>query len=296
MQRYLVIADDFTGANDTGLQFARRSIPTRVQIMRSAPLTDEHSLVLDTESRNVDEEVARTRVADAFEGVDLSAFDIVIKKIDSTLRGNVAAEVAQVRALIDADIVVVAAAFPPMGRTTVDATVLLNRVALLQTEIGRDPRKPIATDNLITLFEDLDERIVHLQVETIREGSFPSLKRGVVVCDSLDNTDLDLIAAWALSLEERVLFVGSAGIADALVNQRQRTKPSLALVASLSEVSAAQVRYAQERGAVVVVVPVQTVLEGKPIEHSVQRALTLLGEGHDVIFTVSSVIDREDIA
>ncbi|NMA23341.1 MAG: four-carbon acid sugar kinase family protein, partial [Spirochaetales bacterium] len=231
MQRYLVIADDFTGANDTGLQFARRSIPTRVQIMRSAPLTDEHSLVLDTESRNVDEEVARTRVADAFEGVDLSAFDIVIKKIDSTLRGNVAAEVAQVRALIDADIVVVAAAFPPMGRTTVDATVLLNRVALLQTEIGRDPRKPIATDNLITLFEDLDERIVHLQVETIREGSFPSLKRGVVVCDSLDNTDLDLIAAWALSLEERVLFVGSAGIADALVNQRQRTKPSLALVA-----------------------------------------------------------------
>ena len=30
MDRYLIIADDFTGANDTGVQLRRRGLPTSV--------------------------------------------------------------------------------------------------------------------------------------------------------------------------------------------------------------------------------------------------------------------------
>jgi uncharacterized protein YgbK (DUF1537 family) len=53
MQTYLIIADDFTGANDTGLQLVRRGVPTRVQIGHLRELPARYSLVLDTESRNL---------------------------------------------------------------------------------------------------------------------------------------------------------------------------------------------------------------------------------------------------
>ncbi len=295
MPRYLIIADDFTGANDTGLQFARRAIPTKVQIMGGRPIEETYSLVIDTESRNTDAERAKALVAQALTGIDIAAFSPVIKKVDSTLRGNIAEEVAAVRALIDAPIVVVATAFPAMGRTCEGAVVHLNGVRLLHTEAGRDRRKPIVTDDLIELFAPLEERIVHLRVETIRENSFPSLTRGFVICDALTQEDLDLVAAWALTLERRVLFVASAGLAEALVNQYKRPKSALAVVASLSGVTEEQVRYAQEQGAVVVPIPIQQILDDEAMEHYSERAVALLGEGRDVILTVSSVLDKGEV-
>lgn len=53
MNQYLIIADDFTGANDTGVQLVRRGIPTNVVFRASGIKTDGNSYVLDTETRNL---------------------------------------------------------------------------------------------------------------------------------------------------------------------------------------------------------------------------------------------------
>ena len=154
MARYLIIADDLTGANDTGLQLARRGIPTRVQIKGTAPIDESWSLVIDTESRNTDEVTAQTLMRRALATLALDSFSPIMKKIDSTLRGNIAAEVAVLRERIDASIVVVASAFPAMGRTCQEGVVSLNGVRLVETEAGRDVRKPIVTDDLSPLCPD----------------------------------------------------------------------------------------------------------------------------------------------
>ena len=55
MLRLLIIADDFTGALDTGVQFAACGVSTRVVVGEEAELTGCESavLVMDTETRHL---------------------------------------------------------------------------------------------------------------------------------------------------------------------------------------------------------------------------------------------------
>lgn len=93
--RYLIIADDFTGANDTGVQLRRRGFPTEV-LFSGKPVCQDKSVVIDTESRTVHPDHAYEIVSHALEQVDFSQFRHIIKKIDSTMRGNIAMEIRAV--------------------------------------------------------------------------------------------------------------------------------------------------------------------------------------------------------
>ena len=68
-ERYLIIADDFTGANDTGVQLRRRGFPTEV-LFCGKPMGADRSIVIDTESRTVHPDHAYEIVSHALEDVD----------------------------------------------------------------------------------------------------------------------------------------------------------------------------------------------------------------------------------
>ncbi|NCC14620.1 MAG: four-carbon acid sugar kinase family protein, partial [Spirochaetia bacterium] len=293
MQTYLIIADDFTGANDTGLQLVRRSVKVRVQIGRPGLLPPSYSLVLDTESRNLSPQQAVEAVQASLLDMDMASFSVVMKKIDSTLRGNIVEEVSEVAKRMQACIIVVATAFPDMGRICKDSVVYVHEKPLRETEHGKDPHKPVTEDNLSNLFSSFN-RVVHLSVDTIRARSWPMLRDGVVVCDSTTNEDLNLIAEWALSLNRKVLFVGSAGLGEALVNQHYPSKPILGLVASLSEVTRRQVLYAQNRGISTVSVSVCDLLVQKGILSYAERVRLLLSQNKDVLLIASSVLEPSE--
>src|SRR3954453_12303623 len=87
--RIAVIADDLTGAADTGVQLARSGHRTAVAFRGELPDTD--AVVFDTDSRGLPAAAAAARVR-ACALADADA-DIVMKKLDSTLRGPIAAEV-----------------------------------------------------------------------------------------------------------------------------------------------------------------------------------------------------------
>jgi len=57
MNNYLIVADDFTGSNDTGVQICRRGIPVNV-VFSGTEVTGSSSCVLDTESRSLSEKEA----------------------------------------------------------------------------------------------------------------------------------------------------------------------------------------------------------------------------------------------
>jgi uncharacterized protein YgbK (DUF1537 family) len=116
--RAVVIADDLTGAADAGVQLVRAGYRTGVAFWE-APLPPADGLdavVADTDSRALAPVDAAARVASVAGA--LKDAPLLFKKVDSTLRGPIGAEV---RAALEASgraRLVVAPAFPAAGRTT----------------------------------------------------------------------------------------------------------------------------------------------------------------------------------
>jgi len=87
-----IIADDLTGAADTGVQLVRAGYRTAVYFGPTEVLDDLDAVAFDTGSRTMPAGFAAKRVIEAAHAARGSR--IVYKKLDSTLRGNVAAELA----------------------------------------------------------------------------------------------------------------------------------------------------------------------------------------------------------
>ncbi len=94
MRRIAIIADDLTGASDTGVQLARRGLHTIVALdpHQPASVPDCDVLVVDTDSRALTGPEAYATVARAVRKVMTAGYQPVYKKLDSTLRGNIGAE------------------------------------------------------------------------------------------------------------------------------------------------------------------------------------------------------------
>ena len=82
--RISVIADDLTGALDTGVQF--RQWGYTVQLTDSPEHSSAEVAITNTDTRNKTGEEAYRATYDV--AVKLRGHDIIYKKTDSTLRGN----------------------------------------------------------------------------------------------------------------------------------------------------------------------------------------------------------------
>ncbi|MCL2381293.1 MAG: four-carbon acid sugar kinase family protein [Treponema sp.] len=296
MKNYLVIADDFTGSNDTGVQVRRRGIPVRV-VFSSQGITGKESCVLDTESRALPEEDAFQRVLGEAGNIPFENFYRVIKKVDSTLRGNIGAETRALDQCYKPEMIVFAPAFPDLGRTTVNRIHCLNGVPVSQTELAKDPKTPVKTDDIQDIMTGAfpGEKVIHTGLEAVRSGAF-SFDGGRIFCfDAASNSDLQIIVRTVLSTAKRVLWVGSAALADNLLNVEQSIPPALAVVASVSSVARNQIQYAEKQGVSLVKVPLYDILE-KTVspEDAAAQAIALLKEGKDVILLSSSTYSEDE--
>jgi uncharacterized protein YgbK (DUF1537 family) len=117
-----VVADDLTGANDTGVQFSKVGLETLVlwnlcQVYNMLKKADV--VVVDTETRFAKAEAVYSKVLTATRRLRESGVTLFYKKMDSMLRGNICAEVGGMIDALEEPIVLVAPAFPSHGRTTV---------------------------------------------------------------------------------------------------------------------------------------------------------------------------------
>jgi D-threonate/D-erythronate kinase len=210
-----VIADDLTGAADTGVQLVRAGYRTAVAF-RGAPIPPaEHldAVALDTDSRAMPAGFAAKRVLEA--GRAVRDARIVYKKVDSTLRGPVAAELVAALEATGRDRAVVAPAFPSAGRTTVDGVQLVRGVPVHETEAKDDPRTPVREGHVPTLLATAFSSILSLGVEDLTDPS--TVRRGLedarcVVADAVRDEDLEALVR-AVPDPSKVLWAGSAGLA-----------------------------------------------------------------------------------
>ena len=296
MNRCFIVADDFTGANDTGVQLTRRGFRTKVVLRPEGVADDGLSYVLDTESRNIPGEEASAKVARLLSGPDLSGFDCVIKKVDSTLRGNIAEEILETDRVFQSELVVFMPALPSLGRTTKGSVHRLNGVRIGLTELAHDPRKPVKQDNIAEILRGAyDETVGTLTLEQIRAGAIGFDAARLWACDAETNEDMVKVILAAKKTGNRVLWVGTAAIADGLLNADQPALPALAVIASVSEVARSQIRYAESKGLRIQTVDIADIIRGGDCSFYVQRAVEILKSGEALAVVSSASYDRAEL-
>ncbi len=296
MNRCFIVADDFTGSNDTGVQLSRRGFRTKVVLDASAILDDGLSYVLDTESRNIPGSDARAKTAALLQGVDLGGYDCVIKKVDSTLRGNIAEEIAETDRVFGADLVIFMPALPALGRTTKNSIHRLNGVRITYTELARDPRKPVLQDNIAEILRSaFNEPVGALELGQIRTGQIDFSAARLWACDAETNEDMRAVITAARKAAGKILWVGTAAIADNVLADEHPAHPALAVIASVSEVARNQIRFAEEKGLLVQTVDIAELLRGGDRDVYVARAVEALRAGKDLAFVSSASYDRTEL-
>ena len=227
-----IIADDLTGANDTALQFHLKGCNIQILLdytIEPSGKSNTQAWSISTETRNKPGKEACEVVTDATQKL-INNFnaEYIYKKIDSTLRGNVAKETLAVLNTMKGDAAVIVPAFPAEGRTTVGGYHLLKGVPLERTEVARDPHSPIFQSHIPTLLKqqaDNDEIIGHIQLITVMKGAGPVLlelnrlvKEGkkLIVVDAVSTTDMEQIALAVEKSNYNLLPCGSAGLAQVL--------------------------------------------------------------------------------
>lgn len=276
-----IVADDFSGACDVGVQFKKHGLGTtvlrrteRLHILKGI----SEVVVIDTETRNVAPQTAYKKVKDAVGALKKADVALIFKKIDSTLRGNLGAEIDALMDEQDLEAVIVAPAFPAQGRTTLGGRMYVAGLPLEESEFARDTLNTVRKPCIATLIQrQTKRRIGHADLSKVRSGA-ESLKENVqrmieggneiVVADAETQSDLATIAEASIGL--KVLLCGSAGLADEssrlLASKTQ--KPLLLVVCgSVNNVSLRQIVTAEKELNIVVHEPRLHRLVTSEVEH-----------------------------
>jgi uncharacterized protein YgbK (DUF1537 family) len=219
--RLIIVADDLTGAMDAAGPLADRGLCTWAVAGFDAgmprDLAGAEVVSINADSRHLHAAEAAQRVRAILRGLLHSDCEILVKKIDSTLRGNV---VAETLALLDESgrkTAVVAPAFPRQGRTLKGGVVHVRGVPLKDTNLARDALAPPPLEPLHVLFARAQ---AHIDVRLIRPEELVAPmrndRRQLVVVDGASDEDLRAtVRAWQGQLRD-TLLVGSAGISEAI--------------------------------------------------------------------------------
>ncbi|KAI3590008.1 putative type III effector Hop protein [Cupriavidus sp. U2] len=279
---WLIIADDLSGAADCAIGFAAHGARTVVTLDAAAAVEVGGADVVaaDVDSRRLAPTEAAARNLEAWR-CGTAAHRRLYKKIDSTLRGNWAAETAALQPV--AGLAVVAPAFPAMGRTTRDGRMFVNGQPLESTDIWRLEGLTGPAD-MVALLEAQGLRTARISLYTLRAGlaAVQSQLAGwqaegyqAVVCDAEIEADLLTLAQASIDLATPVFWVGSGGLARALsaaapvrgvdtpTPAPRHEGPVLTLVGSMSGVSGRQATYLCEQAGIdALVVPPQALRDG----------------------------------
>lgn len=216
----ILIADDLAGASDTGVQFVLRGLSCEVHTQSNSPfsLPAANVLAFNTDSRSDSAAVARGKIQEI--SAECSGVEprVLLKKIDSTLRGNVGWEIAAMLEYFHREYAIVAPAVPAMQRIV--------RGGMLQWTDS------FGTGN-VEILKLLEQQGISPQAESISippsgRSVFASVLRAsvangakVVIVDCECQDDLHSLVTAAGALTAKPLWVGAAGLGMALAESME---------------------------------------------------------------------------
>lgn len=297
-----ILADDFTGANDAGVSLAQAGMHVEVALTADY-LSQAQALIYNSDSRALTALDAARRIHTLIAEINRHyAPRWLVKKIDSTLRGNVGAEVIAMMQALQATAAVIAPAFPQAGRTTRNGQCYVQGVLLTETEFASDPKTPVQSADVGSLLAaHSTAECRYLQPEQLAEALAQASVDAplLLVVDAQTDADLDLIIAQATRAATPPLLVGSAGLCDALARHLAPQKPAalLAIVGSMSEIAQQQLAQAATHPRVTrLLIDVDAALDADSAAYR-QVIITALRAGnHCLVHTCPDVQARHHIA
>lgn len=253
-----IVADDLTGALDAAAPFAAHGAATRVSMTPDldrlgTPMPSV--LSVSTTSRHMTPADAATVVSDACHRLAGLEPGFWFKKIDSTLRGNVAAEIVAAMASAKLDHAVVCPAVPDHGRTVVGGIVRVDGVPLPETDFVCDAVSPASPVPLAEQFREIGCALTAESRATVPKDALDP--KGIWIVDASDINALNDISSWLVERNGRSLAVGAAGLGEALAEalagpcaaatQRRVSGPVLYVIGSRAARTDAQVAALLER-------------------------------------------------
>ena len=233
MDNIVIIADDLTGAADSAVQFCPYFDDTMLvsyqkwdRILEPTLPASTQATAIYTNSRALAVDQARRRLVSVAQGLaEIKALRIY-KKIDSCMRGNVGAETDALLDQLGYAASFITPAFPEMGSTTLEDIHKIHVIPLDQTEISQDPVTPV-TESSLTRIVALQSRypVGHVGLAFLENSNHRliieierQLQSGVrhIVFDATNRAHLDRVAQSIFSFEDRILPVGSAGLAGSI--------------------------------------------------------------------------------
>ena len=254
MAKLLVLADDMTGAVDTGVQFAALGVSVFVSLRGESDGAfgrDAEVLVVNTCSRHLPPDAAYRLVRDISANALRHGVRALYKKTDSGLRGNIGAELQAVMDAAGGETIAFVPAYPKLRRTLRGGVLYVDGQPVTASVFGSDLFTPVRHDCVADI-------IAEQSSVPVTQGDAPSARGAIWLLDA--QTDADMIDAArrvAAHKEIRVL-AGCAGFAaflPDLMGMRKRTaeplrihKRFIVVSGSVSEVSLTQLSYARGKG------------------------------------------------
>ncbi len=294
-----VLADDLTGAFDTGVQFRSWGLSVEVLIgdVKKAKLVSD-VVVVDTESRLVNKEDAYWRVYHSTEKLMRLGAERVYKKVDSTLRGNIGAELDAAMEASKADFAFFAPAYPTYGRTTLAGKQLVDNSPVEMTEYVDE--LGAKTSDIASIIGTQSKRKVGLVGQEAVEAGVDAIKARVTALkkEGVEVAVFDVLTEKHLidiarSIGDVKLLVGSAGFASEVpIGLGLRSpKPVLSVCGSTRRLSRVQVRNLHDRlGFREVEIGITKLIDGEAavkaeVRRCVGEAVAALKAGVDVSLT-----------
>lgn len=255
MIKLFIIADDLTGAIDTGVQLAKQGIGTVVAPYMSSNLSDQirncpcEVIIFNTESRHIDPIEAAGRIRRILKLGKKAGVQHYFKKTDSTMRGNIGAELEAFLKESDQNAILFVPAHPRLKRFTIHGLHYIGETLLHETEFAKDPLEPIEMSFIPELLRIQTKLPVHLMEP--RSLEHVKLKPGIYVPDCRSESDLNLIGQFALNHHLAGFLSGSAALAEYLpqlldlgkqsAQVNQLRSPLLLINGSMNSISHGQV-------------------------------------------------------
>lgn len=209
-----VIADDFTGAAEIGGIGLKYGLDVIIETtVTGVNNTDLLIIVSDTRSyppKQASEEIKRI----TGKLLKLNPENI-FKKLDSVLRGNVAAELFTQLEVTGKRRAIIIAGNPWMGRNIKSGYYSIHSVPLAETSFANDPEFPVQSSSVIDIIGE-----EYCPVHSCSVDSFLP-DEGLIVGDVNNESD---ILHWALAIDNTTLAAGGSGFFDVLLSTKYRKK------------------------------------------------------------------------
>lgn len=213
MVKLLVLADDFTGSLDTGVQFRAKGTRIRFGSPNNCYFTnleeDVQVLIVDTESRHLPPEEAAAVIRQVVKDAVAAGVPYIYKKTDSGLRGNIGAELSAALEASGQNLLHFIPAYPQIGRTTKKGIHYIKGIPVGESVFAKDPFNPVLHSGVKDVIQSQKDVPVSLTGEVL-----PA--KGIVVHDAQTETDLAAIAAKLKEDNQLTLLAGCAGFASVL--------------------------------------------------------------------------------